>query len=832
MVIIGSGLASGLTFGTANVQNNALVVYTANLQHAIGTDGANNYTRQTNVLLADGVDLVCVQEKGTSDTGWNANLSSAGFVQAIYRENDPSTADGNAIWYRSNRVTVIATFGIDLSSGAIGWNGFTNVDKSAVAAFCQINGRKFYVVCTHLAWSAGADSDGSTFSAIRVAQITTLMDWIAKFLTGGFDIILAGDMNFGPDYPKNPSGLQIQGILERGYQDMWREGMARSIATAVWGDRNSDGQSDMPISDLLTRTHDTRRIDYFFLRVRSRVLSLLAIDMPDLRETCPHALVAGGTYPACTPEVTQLGDTPDDFGVRPSDHNWIKTTFAIAAPSGIILQDSFTDTDGTDLDDHTGEVATWLIHTASGGGLLEITSNRVHKDSQTATAIFYANHADVASMSMDVTFEILSAAATNASILFRLQTGADSYYNFRYNQATGAWDFRKTVASVASAIATFSETFSVGDIRNIHIEAVGSVFNIWVGGVRPASFTNVSDTSFSTGKTGIRMPGSLGPSSGIALRDVFVVALQVISPTGLASALAFGSPTLVQTGLTISPTGLVSGLAFGTAKVNQHIVASGIASAEAFGTPEINQSIGVVGVPSGVAFGTAKVNQAVVAASVPSAEAFGVPQVNLKVIPGGLASALTFGTARLNQKIVAAGVVSSEAIGTATVQRGNVNVSPSGIASALAFGNPIVQQGVFTIIAIGLTSEFAIGTAILSSGNVNLSPSGLASAEGFGTPDVSPGAITITVTGVASGLTFGVARLGLKIVASGVSSAQAFGIAQLFTGSFIIPTGLASGLAFGSTSVLGGGIVSPSPDRTISPNRISRVIAPSSRRII
>jgi hypothetical protein len=73
-----------------------------------------------------------------------------------------------------------------------------------------------------------------------------------------------------------------------------------------------------------TVTHDTRRIDHFYLRVRNRALQMTAIDLPDLRAVCGQALVNG----AC-PDVTQTWGNSGDAGIRLSDHNWKKATFTI-----------------------------------------------------------------------------------------------------------------------------------------------------------------------------------------------------------------------------------------------------------------------------------------------------------------------------------------------------------------------------------------------------------------------------------------------------------------------------------------------------------------------
>ena len=193
-------------------------------------------------------------------------MSAQGFTKEVYRENDPSQGDGPSIWVRSSVVTVNQVYDTALSQGAIGHDGFTNVDKAAVAAKLTIAGRQFYLVNTHLCWSACADVQGSHFSVTRVNQINALLNWINTTLTGGLDVLIVGDMNFGPAYPKtsgsSPAGITTQrGIFLVDYDDLWEKGINTGKATALWPDRNGDGVLDMPITVLdsggnNTRTHD------------------------------------------------------------------------------------------------------------------------------------------------------------------------------------------------------------------------------------------------------------------------------------------------------------------------------------------------------------------------------------------------------------------------------------------------------------------------------------------------------------------------------------------------------------------------------------------------
>lgn len=393
-----------------------VTIYQANVQHAEGTDLVTNYTRQTNIL-GSATDIICMQERTSNDSGWNSSLTSQGFIEAVYLENDPGQGDGPSIWYKSSTVTLNGIYTKKLSSGAVApWSG-TNVDKAAVAVKVTSGGKQFYVVCTHLAWSAGADSSGSHYSTIRVAQIKTLMDWIKTTLTGGLDIIISGDMNFAPDYPREqtftavastdvltstahgwidgqpvtvrnvggalPTGLSAattyyvrdsatntlklaatvggaaidltsagtgtnyivglqQDLFTGIYDDMWIKGINTSRATAPWGDRDANGTLDMPISDLGTRTHDTRRIDFVYLNKNAASLSLRGIDLPDLRANCSGALTGSPKYCPDVDASQRVGDT-DDYGVRPSDHNWTKAVFDVTSTTQAPIVNAGTD---------------------------------------------------------------------------------------------------------------------------------------------------------------------------------------------------------------------------------------------------------------------------------------------------------------------------------------------------------------------------------------------------------------------------------------------------------------------------------------------------------
>ncbi|HET6890783.1 MAG TPA: endonuclease/exonuclease/phosphatase family protein, partial [Pyrinomonadaceae bacterium] len=268
-------------------------MYSANLAHGQNTGGTFNYVNQAAILST--ADIVATQEASVGDLGsWDLAFAAKGLARAVYFPNSSgpgNTGDGQAIWYRPCAVKVLETYTRQLSSGFIGYDGSTNVDKSAIAVKVDVSGRTFVVVNAHLCWSRCADSQDDVttgYSQQRVAQINELLSWIENTFAG-YEVVIAGDMNFSPAFPKQPSGYQLD-LFTANYFDLWQQGLAGNRAHAAWGDRDGNGAPDMPVDNHLTRTHDTRRVDYFFLNKTASVLSLERIEVPDLRANCAHSL--------------------------------------------------------------------------------------------------------------------------------------------------------------------------------------------------------------------------------------------------------------------------------------------------------------------------------------------------------------------------------------------------------------------------------------------------------------------------------------------------------------------------------------------------------------
>jgi hypothetical protein len=202
---------------------------------------------------------------------------------------------------------------------------------------------------------------------------------------------------------------------------------------------------------------------------------------------------------------------------------------------GVVLYDSFTDSNGTFLENHTSESgATYTKHLSDAGGEIVINSNRLTKDASASAAVVYASPANLGSdFVIEARFICLSYVDMNAGILFCVQTGADSYYNLRYNQGNNLFEFRLTNASGVTGLGTYSDSFPASESRRIRIQKRGSVFNIWIDDT--LRFENVSDSTFSTGRVGIRMAGAASTSTGLAIGELIVDFLPVIATPSTAT---------------------------------------------------------------------------------------------------------------------------------------------------------------------------------------------------------------------------------------------------------------------------------------------------------
>lgn len=317
----------------------------------------------------------------------------------------------------------------------------------------------------------------------------------------------------------------------------------------------------------------------------------------------------------------------------------------------------------------------------------------------------------------------------------------------------------------------------------------------------------------------------------------------VVTPTGIASSEALGSPS-VSSVLVTSPSGIATAGAFGTPSVTASLTASpaGIATAEALGAPTLTATLTVS--PGGIA-GAEAVGVPAISGNlntfppgIASGEAFGSPSVSnpLPVNPAGIASAETFGTPELalGAQITPPGIATAEAFGSPAVSA-LLTMSPAGADFSEAFGSPTVQSVLHVTQAGAIATAAAFGSPAVSTGgpDQSVSPSGIPSAAAFGTP-FAVWSRTITPASIVSLEAFGTPRLSTVVVThpttlpssygmgvpavqpkltaapAGIPGQEAFGVPALERIVLEVqPSGLQSLEAFGVPRIVGGSQATP-----------------------
>lgn len=175
---------------------------------------------------------------------------------------------------------------------------------------------------------------------------------------------------------------------------------------------------------------------------------------------------------------------------------------------------------------------------------------------------------------------------------------------------SGAWGGTAVARATNSVTVTAGDTFGISRNGNIFTayhngSALGTSWND-SGGIVPR------DSSHRTHGIGGKRQ-TAGSGGGSMTIDNYSAVDTGIFPSGIASAEAFGTPTVAFGDATVAP--------------------SGIASTEAFGAPAVGLTgtISPSGIPSGEAFGAATVTPGAVTlapAGIGSAEAFGTAWIN------------------------------------------------------------------------------------------------------------------------------------------------------------------------------------------------------------
>jgi hypothetical protein len=374
----------------------------------------------------------------------------------------------------------------------------------------------------------------------------------------------------------------------------------------------------------------------------------------------------------------------------------------------------------------------------------------------------------------------------------------------------------------AEAFSQTGITWGTVTEANEPVTATGNDLGGVVCYAQAVSGTSSAAPVFST-TAGGTVTNVRGPAAFVRVREVSSGV--TVSPGGIASGEAWGSPTVGTGAVAVSPGGISSSEAWGSATVSVGAVAvspGGIASGEAWGTPSLAASIVVSpgGIASAEAWGTVALaaSIAISPGGIASSEAWGTPSLafpGATVSPTGIASGEAWGSPTLSSSITVGptGIASAEAWGTPSLA-GAGTISPAGIPSAEAWGTPSISTSI-VLTASSIPSGEAWGSAVVSSGALVVAPTGIPSGEAWGTPAVSVGPVTVAPSGIASGEAWGAVAVQptITVAPSGIASSEAWGSATVQPGATVLsPGGIPSGETWGApvVTITGQVLVRPS----------------------
>ena len=279
--------------------NTPLRVLSWNVQFGQGTDGVTNFDRIASWLARMNPDVVtlCEMPPDQIPTLVAALTQRSGrtwFTHFVPKA--PGINEGNLI----------------LSTRSFSSTGskYLSYTRSIAQVTINVGGRDINFFATHL---------DATSSGLRQVEVGELLSWTSGFAGPK---VVSGDMNAANDTPEVISLLGV-------YRDSWVDALNQNAAQAY---------ADNPVW-LNTRTRRWR-IDFILYSSDQSIFAARGSNIPDTRDL------------SNTHVVTLLG-TPDDKGVRPSDHNLVVADFDVAgavatptptpAPVPVLLTQSSTD---------------------------------------------------------------------------------------------------------------------------------------------------------------------------------------------------------------------------------------------------------------------------------------------------------------------------------------------------------------------------------------------------------------------------------------------------------------------------------------------------------
>jgi endonuclease/exonuclease/phosphatase family metal-dependent hydrolase len=270
----GASTSAALTINVSNppTTTTRFKVLQWNVAYGRGTDNIVDLNRQVNWMANMQVGLISLNEVPPGNVSLYADLLRQKTGVTWYSYWVP-ISPGNSVGQQ-----ILSRYPL-LSSGSL----YLSFTRSVARVTVSIGGKTVNFFSTHLT------PDSTSY---RQTQLSQMNNWMAGFSE---QRIAVGDYNLSPNWTEYST-------MTASYYDSWAE--AYKVGTAISYPDNPDGR---------TRKG---RIDYINYSKLASGLRLIEVRMPDQRDLNNKNV------------VITVGNS-NDWGVRPSDHNFLVTTFEV-----------------------------------------------------------------------------------------------------------------------------------------------------------------------------------------------------------------------------------------------------------------------------------------------------------------------------------------------------------------------------------------------------------------------------------------------------------------------------------------------------------------------
>jgi hypothetical protein len=384
------------------------------------------------------------------------------------------------------------------------------------------------------------------------------------------------------------------------------------------------------------------------------------------------------------------------------------------------LNDTFTGTNGTNLQAHTGETgATWTVH-PSYTGPSKIQTNRVQGNG--LVTAYYASGSP-AGADYDVTAIVRQVTSfATAGPCGRMDTTADTHYGVRLTVVGGVpvAQLYKMVAGVITGLgSTFAVTNTNGTDTTLMLRMRGSTISMFVNGTQRES---VTDTDISAaGKAGVRL-GASTTTTGFHIDSISAVNLF----SGVADIPGAGSISGTATRKAMAAAAVAGAGSVAASATRKALAAASVAGTGAISGSAVRSAVAVAGIS-----GTGSIAASGVRSALGSVSLAGTGAISAAAVRSAIARAEISGTGGVNATGGVTHYGAASLSGTGSLVGAAVRIVSGAVAvngaGSLAGAAHLARSGQAAITGTGL---IAASGGLLHSGVALVSGTGAIQATG------------------------------------------------------------------------------------------------------